>query len=280
MQNSKGKNASQKLKVWLFGLFLIIFSISSLSLPSFVLAHETQSNNGIGAILHVDPGDAPIAGQDSTLFFEFTDMEGKLDLNNCKCSVVISRDGQEVLSQEFTGIPGTEGTSGMIDFIFPEPGIYKTLVTGIPKEEGQFKSFKLNFSTRVEKDFIGTVTEDHSKPHNTLFDHVKHYSLVGLAIALLGTTLITIRHKKNLAVILLCLVLVSHLLPIKAIHASHGEVLDLHGYECCIPASAALPVIDSEIETPGIERFVNNKSEHEQILENYIYLSSRSPPQF
>lgn len=277
MQKLKGKTSIQNSKLLLVN-FIFIFYFFIFGHQSVALAHETQSNNGIGAILHVDPGDAPIAGQESTLFFEFTDMEDKLDLNNCICSVMITRDGQEVLKQDFTGVPGTEGTSGVVEFVFPEAGVYKTVVTGNPKEDGQFKPFKLNFSTRVEKDLLGTISEAHDREHNTWLDHVKHYSITIITIFFLLLAFYFTKHKKKIAVIFLALVLVSHLLPVKAIHASHSGPLDSQSYECCIPQATVIPELSSGFE---VAQVFNNSFwifESKELVKIYNSLNSRSPP--
>lgn len=277
MQKAKGKSTIQKLK-FLSSVLLILLSIKLLVLPTISFAHETESDNGIGAILHVDPGDAPIAGQKSTLFFEFIDMEGKLDVNNCECSIVITRGEQEVLKQDFTGVPGTEGVSGMVSFVFPESDVYKAVVVGKPRKEGQFKPFKLDFMIRVEKDLLGTLSEKHDRAHNTWVDHAKHYSIAVITIIFFGIALLATKHKKKIAVILLALVLVSHLLPVKAIHATHGGTFDSQGYECCLPTSVVIPDASTEIETVKYDEVEIWVSETKEILRTFIPLVSRSPP--
>lgn len=281
MQKSKSKNSNLKAKVLLFlKISLVTLYFAYLYFPSSIFAHETESSNGIGAILHIDPGDAPIAGQKSTLFFEFTDMEGKLDLNNCLCSLQITKDGQEVFKQEFTGMPGTEGTSGTFDYTFPQAGVYKATVIGHPKEEGQFKAFKLNYSVRVEKDLLGSVTEAHEGAHNSWLDHARHYSLAIITIIFLGIILLVVRHKTKILVIFLALVLVSHLLPIKAIHASHSGPLDSQSYECCVPTAAVF--VEPSVNAEGFKFFNLEfaRTDEKGFKESFITLASRSPPKF
>ena len=278
---SKGKNSKFKAKILLFlKISLITLYFAYLYFPSSIFAHETQSNNGIGAILHVDPGDAPVAGQKSTLFFEFTDMESKLNLNDCVCLLQITKDGEEVFKQEFTGMSGTDGTSGAFDYIFKEAGVYRLVVTGNPKEQGQFKTFKLNYSVRVEKDLLGSVTEAHERAHNSWIDHAKHYSLTFVAIIFLGTALFVTRHKKKIVVIFLALILVSHLLPIKAIHASHSGPLDSQSYECCIQTPAVFIDNSNIIEEPQVYSPEFLITEEKGTADAFIVPASRSPPKY
>ncbi len=226
------------MKQVFIALVLQIFLLLS---PTPIFAHETQSDGPIGAILHVDPGDQPVAGKKSSLFFEFTDMEEKLNLDNCDCKVSITRGDQEILSQSFSRVDGTEGTSGLIDFTFPQSDIYKARVTGKPKEDGQFAPFDLSFIIRVENDGPKTISEAHSQPHNTFWDHVLHYMPTALLILILALMLAFALSKGKLTVLLLAALIVFHSLPVKAIHASHSDSFSVYEFECCLPVSATLP---------------------------------------
>ena len=231
----------------MFKIFtLIVLQFLTLLLPPMLLAHETESDSGIGAILHVDPNDSPVEGQESTLFFEFTDMEEKLNLVDCECVIVIMRGDQEVLRESFSA-EGNSSTSGVVDFIFPESDIYKAIVTGKPKLEGQFQAFNLTFPVRVEQSGPKTITEAHNLPHNTLQDHVLHYLPTGLIILALVLILGFVKGKRKFTLILLAGVIVFHSVPVKAIHASHQGTLEHEGFACCLPVNAVVPE-SSELE--------------------------------
>ncbi len=258
--------------------FFLLLALLTLWRTPVLFAHETKSDNGIGAILHVDPGDAPVAGQPSTLFFEFTDMEERLDLVNCDCEIVIKRGEQEILKESFTGAEGTSATSGMVDFVFPESDVYKAIVTGTPKEEGQFKPFNLAFLIRVEKTGPATITEAHNQPHNTWQDHALHYLPTGLVILGLILALAFVKKKKRIVVILLALALVGHSIPIKAIHASHEGILIHESFACCLPVSAVMPeepqmILIDEFKVPTV-----SIKEVFSVKDFNFYLSIRSPP--
>lgn len=239
MQKLKFNNVGQNLKVNWSTFLIVVFSISFFILKP-VMAHETQTDGPIGAILHVDPDDSPVAREPSTLFFEFTDMEEKLKLDNCKCEIVINRNNEEIFRQKFGAAQGTKGTSGVIELTFPESDIYKVVVTGIPKEPDLFKPFSLKYSLRVENAGIKTLNEVHEQHGNTWRDHASHYLPVTAVIALLSLSLFSIR-KKNLAIIFLTAVLLSHFVPLKAVHASHDGSFDASAYECCLPTAVNLP---------------------------------------
>lgn len=183
----------KKLK---FLLLLFIACIGNIS-PAYVLAHETQSDGEIGAILHIDPNDDPVAGEPATLYFEFTDMREKLNLNSCDCKVVIKKGDSELLNQKFGAADGSS-VSAVVNYNFPEAGIYKAEIKGEPKS-GEFQPFELSFSIRVEKSFPKSITEAHEQPGNTWAEHVLHYAPTGIILLVLITILVVVRNKKKLS---------------------------------------------------------------------------------
>lgn len=105
-------------------------------------AHILKTNGSIGAVLHIDPDDDPIAGQVSTFFLDFKDTTGKFQLEKCSCEFSIFRSGQKIATQ-----PLSQNNT----FIFPQKDIYQVQVSGVPLQAGQFQPFKLNYDIRVER---------------------------------------------------------------------------------------------------------------------------------
>src|SRR5947207_173429 len=81
----------------LIGTFFLIFSI--LFFSGSVSAHILQTDKNIGAVLHIDPEDDPIAGEQSGFFFEFKDIQNKFEPKNCTCTISIIRENKEIYSQ-------------------------------------------------------------------------------------------------------------------------------------------------------------------------------------
>src|SRR5438045_57931 len=86
----------EKTKLFvIFFLFTFVFWLN----PHIVSAHVLKTDGNIGAVLHIDPDDDPIAGSQASFFFEFKDIQGKFQSQNCDCTFSIAEDGKEIFSQ-------------------------------------------------------------------------------------------------------------------------------------------------------------------------------------
>lgn len=123
---------------------IIIFFIL---LAKPVSAHTLEENESVGAIMHITPNDNPVEDEEAGLFFEFKDPSEKFKLNLCKCTFEIYENGKIIHSQTLYQTEDKEYTG--IRYIFPDPGVYKIVVKGEPKEDGAFEDFKLEYDTYV-----------------------------------------------------------------------------------------------------------------------------------
>ncbi len=125
------------------GIFLtcLLFCFG-LSLP--VSAHVLQIDRSIGAVLHVDPEDDPIAGSTSSFFLEFKDKQGQFSLPQCSCVATISQHGKEIFTQHLT--------SSAFSFTFPGKDVYPLDITGAPTVPNAFQSFHLHYDIRVARE--------------------------------------------------------------------------------------------------------------------------------
>src|SRR5471030_211139 len=80
-------------------LLLFVFLGFGLFYTPLSYAHFLETDKNIGAVLHADPNDSPIAGSQTAFFFEFKDKQGKFQPNNCDCTFSILENGNEVFSQ-------------------------------------------------------------------------------------------------------------------------------------------------------------------------------------
>src|SRR5437899_1430767 len=83
-------------KFFIFFFSFLLFTNISVSI---VEAHVLVYDHDIGAIMHIDPDDAPVAKEQSAFFFEFKDTKNKFDPVNCDCTFTISENGTEIYSQ-------------------------------------------------------------------------------------------------------------------------------------------------------------------------------------
>ncbi len=140
------------------GKFQLFVSISLLFLflwyrPSIVLAHVLKTDGNIGAIMHTDPDDNPLAGSKTGIFFEFKDTQAKLSPENCNCTFSISENDKEIYSQPlFQNNPSPSLDNSSVFFFFPEKNVYQIKVIGKPNSVSSFQPFTLVYDVTVGKD--------------------------------------------------------------------------------------------------------------------------------
>lgn len=126
------------------GLVLLFLAYT----PILASAHVLETDKSIGAVLHIDPADDPVAGQQSNFYLEFQDKSGRLDLKKCACSFSMSEAGK-VLTTQPMGV--SNSATGTAQFFFPARDIYVLSVFGTPQAGGTFQAFKLDFEIRVDR---------------------------------------------------------------------------------------------------------------------------------
>ncbi len=150
-------------------------------------AHVLQTDGSIGAVLHMNPEDDPVVGENTEIMFELKDTNNKFNPAMCNCTISVS-DASKVLYQTaiFTADKNTEQ---MINVIFPQKGIYKITIKGIP-HANSFQPFQLQYNIRVDREAQSTkTTADTFKSLLPLF-------LIPIAAFLILTLISSIRKKK------------------------------------------------------------------------------------
>jgi hypothetical protein len=173
------------------GWILLIGLVTFVGL-SEVSAHTLKTDGPIGAVLHVDPEDDPIAGQPAYFYFEFVDRSGQFQPSQCDCTAVVRRGAEEIYRQPLFSGTETNLTSPSFSFTFPERGIYQVGVTGQPSGGNTFSAFNLDFDVRVARD--DALASPGSWPlalHHTVFLVAGLIFLVAIAIDLY------LRHKHH-----------------------------------------------------------------------------------
>ncbi len=118
-------------------------------------AHKTEIQQDVGATIHIEPNDAPRAGESALTWFALTQKGGKIiPLNECDCKLLVysqtSPSGTplqqpplKAVSQEsYQGIPAATIT-------FPAAGAYQLQLQGKPKKGAKFSPFELKFDINV-----------------------------------------------------------------------------------------------------------------------------------
>ena len=128
-------------------------------------AHKIVTQKDVGATIHLEPNDAPRAGETALTWFALTQKGGKIiPLNECNCKLSIysqSSAGKplqqpplKAVSQEsYQGIPAAEIT-------FPTAGAYQLQLQGSPKNGATFSLFELKFDVNVAPGVAAPKTPD------------------------------------------------------------------------------------------------------------------------
>lgn len=116
-----------------------------------LIAHQsrmtTTSSDGVEAMIHVDPDDTPLAGQDSQTWFMLSQTNGRMiSLERCNCQVMVYNASNEPIADDLSlstlSVQGHDVISTTINF--PAPGPYTVVLSGTAKDES-FAPFELEF---------------------------------------------------------------------------------------------------------------------------------------
>lgn len=97
----------------------IVLVLATLLLPDSVLAHVfiKDDTKALGAVLHINPDDDPVAGQKTTFFFDTQ----KTNIVGVRL-VVNDGDSDQVIEQATLS-----GALASMDYTFPRQGVYELL---------------------------------------------------------------------------------------------------------------------------------------------------------
>lgn len=179
-------------KIKYFGIIILLIIVMILAKPNHVSAHMLATNGSIGGILHMNPEDDPIIGQQARLFFEFKDRNGKFDPKNCSCTFAIVENGKEIYSQDlFQNSTNPSLDNASIVYTFPEKNVYTIKVSGKPYSNNSFSPFTLSWEIRVTRE---------ASQSNTQNSGTKTMLLIGIAsiisIFVVGIIAFIFRRKK------------------------------------------------------------------------------------
>ncbi len=134
-------------------LVIVLVAISCF-MPRRALAHVLiqDSTVNVGAVLHINPDDDPVAGQSSELYFDIQDANSR---------VRIPYEGYQLLVTDETGqtkqiVTSFHDTNVIATYVFPTQGLYRLELKSAPKYD-QFQKVSLRYSLRVGRG-IGHVT--------------------------------------------------------------------------------------------------------------------------
>jgi hypothetical protein len=130
---------------------LILFSAFGLLMlaASPAEAHVFKYFETVGVLLHMEPGDDPLAGEPGQLFFYFNDKAGKFEVGKCDCRVRITEGDKVIYDEPLTGEAKAYGDDvRLVNFTFPRRDIYKVELSA---RESDYPPFKLSYDVRIDR---------------------------------------------------------------------------------------------------------------------------------
>lgn len=157
---------------------VLITTILLLYFPSQAHAHFQDMEQSVTGILHVNPDDSPVVGEESTLVLFITDTKNNFSFETCQCTLVVTGPDNFEARTFLT-------RTGEARVTFPNKGVYKALFLGMSQEGSHL--FDLNFDIRVER-----VT---TQPSSTSSVHTPYLNLISLFILISAAIIYTFKDK-------------------------------------------------------------------------------------
>lgn len=160
-----------------------LFTILIFLLPSVVQAHQVKSDNNVSVILHIEPGDSPIVGQEAKIFFEVKTPENNFAIEDCSCHVSIRLAQATIADQEATE-QADEGSEHVFSLpaVFPERGIYRIEITGASRNN-LFSDFAVGYDVRIDRGAAASTHSSHGM-ENTWQYQLHRFGLYACIVAL------------------------------------------------------------------------------------------------
>ncbi len=129
------------------GLVLGLTVLAGLSISTPVSAHVLKSDNGVAAVLHIPPYDAPVANTSQQLQFQFGTTSGSFQISDYKVAVTIL-NGDHVV-QKTAVVPPYFGANAEEDakVLFPQPAVYTVNLSGVSQSGAP--NFAMTYEVRV-----------------------------------------------------------------------------------------------------------------------------------
>lgn len=160
------------------------------------LAHTLRVDRSIGVTVHINPDDEPVAQDISQIMIGVQDKEGRFArlASECICAVTVVKDGSPLETLPFV----VSGESAMVSYTFPDAGIYKLEVSGVPRTLDGFQSFTTVFSYRVTGDTPDGIVSREEESTNPLRTYMP-FVVIGAAsfLAVLYTLPVTQKTKRR-----------------------------------------------------------------------------------
>ncbi len=168
-------------------------------IPLISSAHEIKKSGTLEVLLHMEPGDDPVAREEAQLYFSVTDSNEKFSYSNCDCTVTASLQDSDtqIFSKRLTAddeAPDWGVNVSRVVITFPKIGLYDVKWSAKLKNS-TFADATLDYVVRVERESLsepagssgcGLGTTDCVPQGQSGREWLKNYYYIGGTIIILG----------------------------------------------------------------------------------------------
>ena len=126
---------------------LLLLPVVILATTGSAAAHILEHDNGVSAVLHIEPADNPVAAQPTPLRFEFANDFGSFRLADYDTKLVVLENNRFVRAYAVEPASATSA-SAETSVTFPRGALYDVVLTGTPVVAGA-PQFRLDYRVRV-----------------------------------------------------------------------------------------------------------------------------------
>ncbi|GGJ31828.1 hypothetical protein [Deinococcus roseus] len=114
------------------------------------LAHEVEKDGNVGALIHIEPDDAPVVGNNTT-WFEVNQKGGiPITLKNCICTLKVYAGSYKAgVKAQSTPKLSTDKNHLKATVNLPVSGAYTLVLSGKPRAGSDFNAFTLQWVVRA-----------------------------------------------------------------------------------------------------------------------------------
>lgn len=125
-----------------------LVSVGLLLVAPLAEAHVLKQDNGVSAVLHIAPFDAPVSNNPTRIEIEFSNAADTFSLNDYRIQLQLVENGQTV--HDYTVRPAYSGAAsqGLAVVTFPKADVYELSLSGTPTSTAATK-FAMQYEVRV-----------------------------------------------------------------------------------------------------------------------------------
>lgn len=172
-------------------LLAVFVALTFVSAP-FAYAHDLAIDGEVGAVMHIEPNDDPIAGEPSTLIFEFKDSKQAFSGSDYAITIAIT-SGSTTVATSTLELNGADASYG---YVFPQAGDYSIMVTGTPAANAP--AFMLMYEAQAQAASSASATTAERHGFTAIFGvHGGHVLITVLLIIILIYVVIAEKRKER-----------------------------------------------------------------------------------